>query len=55
MPSKGPGEYNVCKMCYTKLSAGASSSQVINAPPPEAYLKYVFDCVGIVQLIPFFL
>lgn len=40
VPDRGGGDYGVCKICYSKLAAGSSNSQVITAPPPpDAYIK----------------
>lgn len=37
IPSKGSGEYNVCRVCYSKLTSGTNENEVIL--PPDRFLK----------------
>lgn len=40
VPSRGPDEYNVCKLCFSKLSS-TNSNINSNIVPPDVFLKYV--------------
>lgn len=40
LPNKGPGDFNVCKLCYSKLAAGSSNAPTI-VQPPDVFMKYV--------------
>ncbi|XP_060528155.1 abscission/NoCut checkpoint regulator isoform X2 [Cylas formicarius] len=37
--SKGAGEFNVCRLCYSKLASGPSVDQHEPANPPDTFLK----------------
>lgn len=39
IPSKGDGEYNVCKLCFAKLTSGANLTQSPVIFPPDIFLK----------------
>ncbi|KAJ8977963.1 hypothetical protein NQ317_008155 [Molorchus minor] len=39
LPTKGPGEYNVCKICYSKLASGTSSVQPNVIVPPDIFIN----------------
>ncbi|RZC36725.1 zinc finger FYVE domain-containing protein 19, partial [Asbolus verrucosus] len=39
IPNKGPSEHNVCKLCYSKLASGTSTTQPASVPPPDIFLK----------------
>ncbi|CAH0550774.1 unnamed protein product [Brassicogethes aeneus] len=39
IPSKGNGEYNVCRICFNKLTTGNSANQSTSQPPPDTFLK----------------
>lgn len=39
IPSKGSGEYSVCKLCYSKLPSGSSTIQQNIITPPDAFMK----------------
>jgi hypothetical protein len=39
IPNKGPSEHNVCKLCYSKLASGTSTTQPANIPPPDVFIK----------------
>ncbi|XP_022913088.1 abscission/NoCut checkpoint regulator [Onthophagus taurus] len=38
IPSKGPGEYSVCRICHSKITSGQSTTQQ-NIQPPDAFIK----------------
>ncbi|XP_018573423.1 abscission/NoCut checkpoint regulator [Anoplophora glabripennis] len=39
IPCKGSGEYNVCKLCYSKLASSSSTIQQNIISPPEIFIK----------------
>lgn len=39
IPSKGGGEYHVCKTCHTKLTSGTKTNTVKVIYPPDVFLK----------------
>ncbi|EFA06685.2 abscission/NoCut checkpoint regulator isoform X2 [Tribolium castaneum] len=38
IPNKGTGEFNVCKLCYSKLASGTSAT-LPQIAPPDAFIK----------------
>lgn len=39
IPSKGGGEYYVCRTCYAKLQSGTNATETKIVYPPDIFLK----------------